>query len=46
MADNNDNKEGVPMKSYNREKTTFKMVKYHIFILLLIAILTSPFLCR
>ena len=39
MADNNDNKEGVPMKSYNREKSTFKMVKYHIFILLLIAIL-------
>ena len=39
MADNNDNNEGVPMKSYNREKSTFKMVKYHIFILLLIAIL-------
>ena len=38
MADNNDNNEGVPMKSYNREKSTFKMVKYHIFILLLIAI--------
>ena len=39
MADNNNNNEGVPMKSYNREKSTFKMVKYHIFILLLIAIL-------
>ena len=40
MADNNnnDNKEGVPMKSYNREQSTFKMVKYHVFILLLIAI--------
>lgn len=38
MANDNDNKEGVPMKSYSREKNTFKMVKYHIFILLMIAI--------
>ena len=38
MADNN-NKEGVPMKSYNKEKSTFKMLKYHVFILILLSII-------
>ena len=37
MVDNDD-KNGVPMQSYNREKSTFKMVKYHIFILLVLGI--------
>ena len=33
-----DDKNGVPMQSYNREQSTFKMVKYHIFILLVLGI--------
>ena len=39
MSNNNNNNNGVPMQTYNREQSTFKMIKYHVFILVLIGIL-------
>lgn len=39
MSNNNNNNDGIPMQSFNRQQSTFKMIKYHVFILLLIGIL-------